>query len=130
VTITALGSLATVLIALKPWAEQALKVEQEHRNDVRMAATRVLDALNATEAYLNSGTDSQSTESNLVSAWHTAASSLYGVNQSLAELCYLKGEHWKKPSALTSTEIDDAGLSIDQIKIAIEKLLFPTRFTN
>lgn len=124
ITITALGALGTVLIALKPWAEQALNVEEKYRREVKDAAQKVLDALNQTEAYLKRGVSSQQAEDCLVQAWHHAATELYGVNDSLAQLCYLKGEHWKAPEQMSAQEVAAAGLSIEHVKEAIEKLLF------
>jgi len=121
---TAFGALGTVLIAVKQWSEQVLKIDQEFREDVREAAQKILAALNQTETYLKSGDNSLEAESSLSQAWQLASAALYGVNTQLSQLCYLKGEHWKDPSKLSDSEITQAGISIEQIKIAVEKLLF------
>ncbi|MDP3506472.1 MAG: hypothetical protein Q8T09_00650 [Candidatus Melainabacteria bacterium] len=121
--ITFLGSLGTLLVALKPWAELALKVDSENSQAVRTAAEKVFLALRETENYLKSGKVSLAEEERLQNLWHSCAASLHGVNNSLADLCYLKGEHWKDPDRLTPREINSAGIAVEQVKEALQALL-------
>lgn len=124
ITLGALGgALGGLLMALKPWAEMALKAEQEYRQEVRKAAQKMLEALDKTESYIVLGSDNPEKEAELVQAWHAAAVELSGLNNSLSELCYLKGEHWKTPDKLSKEEVQSAGFAIEQVKEAIRKLL-------
>lgn len=122
-TITFLGALASVLCAVKPWAELALKVESENKADVRTAAGKLMTALDQTERYIRAE-DSLNLERHvLVSAWHDAAISLHGLNPELSDLCYLKGEHWKSPESWSQAEIESAGFALEQIKASVHNLL-------
>jgi len=114
------------------WVQQRLnelereKLQHEADNRRAHALTSFLRALNETEIYYgtlrNSGKD-RDREEELSRTWIEVSQELCIVDLELAKRCELKARYWADPVGWSAPELENAHITIYEMRAALHKLL-------
>ncbi len=125
------SSLLDVFDRVKQFLREMRDKREKRLEDEKLALKSLQDALIETRLYLAQLQDgkrvSRKTEASLARLWSTASVSFWRINPDLAPRLELKAEYWTNPKAWTKSDIQAAGIQIDEISAITRDLLGETR---